>query len=270
MKIKNLLAAATITAWSSMACAGFVTTFGQTYNPDGNVPLKTYPEAANARIAFETALGPGATPSFHTFEDNTAGQTSLSISFAGVNATLTGNGQVKDTPTGTDFGRFSVSGNSGDLAQGTKYWAATASTEASSFTLDFGGVAVRSFGFFATDIGDFFGSLSLELVRMDGTVESISPGDPGPPDGQVFGLGPILGPDADGSVLFFGVSATMATDYFKAVRFVSVGGGTADDFGFDMFTVVAAPTGPNPTPLPGSLALVGAALGGLALVRRRR
>ncbi|MFN8893966.1 MAG: hypothetical protein ACK5Y8_09435, partial [Betaproteobacteria bacterium] len=68
---------------------------------------------------------------------------------------------------------------------------------------------------------------------------------------------------------FFGVWA-LSNQYFKAVRFISVGGSTPDDVGVDMFTVVAAPTGPMPTPLPGRLALVGAALGGLALVRRRR
>jgi hypothetical protein len=52
------------------------------------------------------------------------------------------------------------------------------------------------------------------------------------------------------------------------VRFRSTSG--SDIFGFDMFTVVAAPDGPvTPVSLPGSLALTGAALAGLALVRRR-
>jgi hypothetical protein len=269
MKIKNILAATAITAWSGMALAGFVTTFGQSQSTNGNWPLTTYPEAAAARNAFVSGLGAGATASFYDFEGATAGATNpLTISLGGVSATLSGAGEVKNTPTGTDVGRFSVSGVSGSATQGSQYWATTASSEPTSFLLDFNGAAVQGFGFFATDIGDFNGSLSLRLTLMNDTFLDVSPGDPFP-DGEVFGSGPILGPDADGSVLFFGVRA-VSTQYFKAVRFISVGGGTADDFGFDMFTVVAAPGGPLPTPLPGSLALVGAALGGLALVRRRR
>jgi hypothetical protein len=269
LKIKNILAAIAVTAWSGMACAGFVTTFGQTKSLNGNWPLTTYPEAANARNAFVTALGAGATASFYDFEGATAGANDpLTIALGGVSATLSGAGQVNNTPSGTDFGRFSVSGNSGSTSQGTQYWATSASNEPTSFLLDFNGAAVQGFGFFATDVGDFDGSLSLRLTLMDGTFLDVSPGDPFP-DGEVFGSGPILGPDADGSVLFFGVRA-LSNQYFKAVRFISVGGSTPDEFGFDMFTVVAAPGGPLPTPLPGSLALVGAALGGLALVRRRR
>ena len=164
-------------------------------------------------------------------------------------------------------GLYSVSGviDPDPSPQGNKYWEATAPKNGvSSFKLDFDR-AVQSFGFFATDVGEFYGLLTLELTLMDNSKVMIQPGGAG----VVLDGEPVLGDGAAGSVLFFGVK-TIADEYFKSVRFIS-SGGTADDlFGFDMFTVVAAPTGPMPTPLPGSLALVGAALGGLALVRRRR
>lgn len=262
MKIKTILAATAITAWSGMASAGFVTTFGQSANGMATFPLTLYPEAANARDAFVSTK---AIVSFYDFESATVGATSLNnIAFGAVTANLTG-GLVRQAPgDGTDDGRYSVSGNSGSASQGSRYWEATAPDgSASMFTLQFSG-AVQSFGFFGTDIGDFDGTLSLVLTRTDGTEVTVSPGSGGP-----FG-DPITGTDADASVLFFGVSATIADDYFRSVRFITTGGSGDDVFGFDMFTVVAAPGGPSPTPLPGSLALVGAALGGLALVRRRR
>lgn len=265
MKIKNILAATAITVWSGMACAAYTTTFGQTRNFTSNFPLTFYPEAVEARDNF-VGLG---TPSFFDFETATVGATSLSINLGGVAATLSGAGEVRSNPVGqSNFGRYSVSGviDPDPSPQGTRYWEATAPTSgSSSFKLDFD-KAVQSFGFFATDVGDFGGLLTLELTLMDNSTVTVQPGGAG----VVPGGGPLLPDQAGGSVLFFGVSTSVAKDYFKSVRFISSGGSAADIFGFDMFTVVAAPTGPMPTPLPGSLALVGAALGGLALVRRRR
>ncbi len=261
LKIRNILAATAITAWSGMSYAGFVTTFGQTANGLASFPLTLYPEASNARNAFVTSLGPGASVSFYDFEAADLDATALNdISFGAVTADLSG-GTVK---SGNDEGRYSVSGNSGSPSQGSRYWSATAPNgSASSFQLDFSG-AVQSFGFFATDVGDWDGKLSLVLTRTDGSEVTISPGIGGP-----FG-DPIVGDDAEGSVLFFGVRATIADDYFRSVRFVSTGGSSDDVFSFDMFTVVAAPGGPvPPVSLPGTLGLVGVALAAVALLRRR-
>ncbi len=257
MKIKNILAAAAITAWSGVACAGLVTTFGHTGLGTPAFPLTTYPQAANARTAF---LG-GGTASFYGFEATEGaalGATTLNISLGGVTATLSGGGKVATAvPNPTDEGRYSVSGVSGSPSQGSQYWEATAPIgSASSFKIDFSS-AVDSFGFFGVDIGDFGGKVSLVLTRTDGSSVTVAPG-----------ASAITGTMAEGSVMFFGVRADIASDYFKSVQFVTTGGSGADVFGFDMFTVSAAPG--VPVPLPGSLALVGAALGGLALVRRRR
>jgi hypothetical protein len=267
LKIRNILAATAITAWSGMSYAGFVTTFGQTANGLASFPLTFYPEASNARNAFVTSLGPGASVSFYDFESAPLNATALNnISFGSVTANISG-GMVDRpvSPLVTDEGRYSVSGVSGSSDQGSQYWKATAPNgSASSFTLDFVGGAVQSFGFFATDVGDWEGTLSLVLTRTDGSEETISPGSGGP-----FG-NPIVGDDAEGSVLFFGVRATIAEDYFRSVRFISTGGSQEDVFSFDMFTVVAAPGGPvTPVSLPGTLGLVGVALAGVALLRRR-
>ncbi len=256
MKITNILVATAITAWSGMACAGFVTTFGQTPLGTSSFPLTTYPQAASARNSF---LG-GGTASFYDFEAATLGATSLNnISLGGVTATLEGGGKVATAaPNPTDQGRYSVSGVSGSSSQGSQYWEVTAPIgSASSFKIDFGS-AVDSFGFFGVDIGDFGGKVSLVLTRLNGTTVTVAPGSSA-----------ISGTQADGSVLFFGVRADIASDYFHSVQFITTGGTGDDVFAFDMFTVSAAPAAPNPAPIPGSLALVGAALGGLALVRRR-
>jgi hypothetical protein len=265
LKLKHILAATAITAWSGMACADYVTTFGQNKSPDALYPLTFYPEAVIARDNF-VGLG---TASFFDFEapEVNVGAATLNISLGGVGTTLSGDGKVKSNPDGgTNNGRYSVSGVSDDpdSPQGTKYWEVTAPTSGtSSFTMSFDR-AVESFGFFATDVGDYEGLLTLELTLMDDTTRKIKPGG----DGVVIGGEPIKGSGAAGSVLFFGVSTSVASEYFKSVRFISAGGTDNDFFGFDMFTVSAAPG--TPVPLPGSLALVGAALGGLALVRRRR
>ncbi len=263
MKITNILTATVITAWSGMACAGLVTTFGQTANGFTTFPLTTYPEAADARSAF---LGIGPASSFN-FESANVNDTSLNISIGGVTAVLSG-GIVREGPSGgTDEGRYSVSGVSGASTdeQGDQYWEATAPVlGSSSFLLQFS-QAVDSFSFLGTDIGDFDGLLTLELtMASDPSIKvQVSPGYGGPYGDPLDSTN-----GADASVLFFGVRATVAADYFTSVRFISTGGSAADVFGFDMFTVSAAPG--TPVPLPGSLALVGAALGGLALVRRRR
>ena len=123
MKIKNILAATAVTAWSGMACAAFVTTFGQTANGLATFPLTPYSEAASARTSFVNKPGTGTIVSFYDFESAALGATALNnIAFGAVTANLSG-GVVKTAPLdGTDEGRYSVSGNSGSASQGSRFW----------------------------------------------------------------------------------------------------------------------------------------------------
>ena len=108
--------------------------------------------------------------------------------------------------------------------------------------------AQTAFGFYATDMGDFNGQLT---VQLDG-------GDPFIVDHTRF-------PDtAGGSLLFWGVLDTMSP--FSTVSFSieqDPGFGAVDFAGFDELVVARG----NDVPVPGTLLLYGL---GLALLGKRR
>lgn len=279
VSIKNTVVAITLIATAALcstAQAAYVVTYGHTANGFRDVPLVKYDAALDARTDFFD----GGMPAVQGFEDFATGTTgNLAITFGSgdnaVTATLGGtSGRVAAvTPGTTDEGRYSVAGSPGNsAAEGTKFWETKATNAGSTFELWFDNPVIK-FGFFGVDVGDFGGVLELDLLGRDpvtGDEVLIGTVGPGAAGGAV-----ISGP-ADGSVLYFGVTAQTSADWFRGVRFRSVIGGSrttlSDDvFAFDSFTVVAAPRGPLPTPLPapGTLALLGAAMVGLALLRRR-
>lgn len=280
MSIKNTVVAITLSATAALcgtAQAAYVVTYGHTANGFRDVPLIKYDAALDARTNFFDG-GMPAVESFEGFATGTTGN--LAITFGSgdtaVTATLGGtSGRIASvTPGATDEGRYSVAGSPGDsAAEGTKFWETRATNAGSTFELWFDNPVIK-FGFFGVDVGDFDGVLELEMLGRDPvTGAEIVIGTVGP--GSAAG-GAVIGGRADGSVLYFGVTAETEAQWFRGVRFRSVIGGSrttlSDDvFAFDSFTVVAAPRGPLPTPLPtpGTLALLGAAMVGLALVRRR-
>ena len=125
--------------------------------------------------------------------------------------------------------------------------------------------AIAAFGFYGIDLGDFDGTVSLELLNSDRSTVldtiSVTAGS---------------GPGANGSVNFFGFVSDAAASDFYGVRFkLTSTTDTVDTFGFDNFTIAERsqlsriPPGGN-APEPGTLLLLGMGLAAAASVSRRR
>jgi hypothetical protein len=156
-----------------------------------------------------------------------------------VNATLSGDGQVRSVPTGSYGGRSPISG--------TKFWD---TGYGGDFTVTFDN-AVSAFGFYGTDVGDFEGDLVLTLKSATQVVEFV-----------------IEAGARTGSVLFWGF--TDDSDAYTSVTFTNTA--DTDIFGFDNMLVGVAGNvvgAPAAAPEPASLAIF-AAFGVSATCFRRR
>ncbi|MFT3816964.1 MAG: PEP-CTERM sorting domain-containing protein [Rubrivivax sp.] len=252
----NFFAAAALASGVSAASAAYTTFSGIDTNGDPETPLVTVTNSSNAEAALLSKLKSGVgTETFEGFAVGTPGPLSLSFvdpsSSTNITATLSG-GSGKVGSTDID-GRYSIPSDTT-----SKFWLVNGADSSSAFTVVFSQV-IAAFGFYGTDIGDFGGSLSIEL--LGGDLQTVI---------KTFSV-PTT--SSDGSTIYFGVLAGAASEDFKAIRFVSTATST-DFFGFDNFTVAARAQvvtdepPPNPTPLPGTLALAG--LGLLALGTRKR
>jgi hypothetical protein len=145
-------------------------------------------------------------------------------------------------------GRFDTTGDTG------AWW-----ESATSFTVDFLQGGVSAFGFYATDVGDFDGSLSLTLTHSGGTTDvAVTNAD-------------TIGGAPNGSLLFFGISDP--SRLFTSIRFnltqrTGAAPANFDYMGIDDIVGGQAKRSSN-VPEPATLVLVLASLSALCAIRRR-
>jgi hypothetical protein len=235
------------------ASAAYVTYFGEDLTDGFNFPLLSTPNALSAEASFKSSLIGAST---ETFEGQTTGALApLELTFPGAGtATLVGgDGEVAEDIGANSVGRYSV-----PQPGSFKYWEVTAGG-GGDFTVQFS-QAIAAFGFYGIDIGDFGGQLTLELLAQDGSTVL-----------SQLTVDNTIGSEAstDGSVLYFGAIAGSPAEDFWAVRFNTTTGG-GDFFAFDNFTIAGRDQLVNPTPLPGTLALMGLGLVVIGGASRRR
>lgn len=243
------LLATAVTVGKATPAQAFSLYFGEDLSQNEFSRLTTTPKADAARNDFFSRLVGVGTETFESYNNLTGGPLSIGFGSAGT-ATMSGNGYVESTPSGTATGRYPISGD--------KYW-----TGAGQFSIAFS-KQIAAFGFYGTDIGDWNGNLTLTLLNsLTGFSQKLTVNHTA---GRPANMG--------GSVLYFGLIADK-NEVFDRIAFGNTAPGV-DVFGFDNMTIGAleqvAPlvSEPSSEPVPEPLTMAGMALGGAMLAGARR
>lgn len=234
MRNTRFLAVAALLASTTLSAnAAPVTFFGEDIL---GAPTTNSDAARNSFFSNLTGVGT------ETFESIASGTANPSLTFPGAgSATLTGGGSVLDFP---NAGRFAISGSN--------YY----NTNSSSAGIAFG-APISAFGFYATDVGDYGGQLTLTLTDTLSNVTILNVGN-------TIGSGG----STSGSALYFGFY-DLTTQYVSVAFGNSAGG--SDSFGYDNLSIGSAEqVTPVGVPEPLTMSLFGAGLIGAAALRRRR
>jgi hypothetical protein len=191
-------------------------------NPDETTRLTSHPNADAAKDSFFLNLTGVQTEDFDSFPANATQPLEADFGAAG-KATLYGGGYVKNLPTGTDDGRYPISGD--------QYW-----DVGRDFYIEFT-EEITAFGFYGVDIGDFLGYITL--TYSDGSSNTLTI--------------PTTNPNNGGSVMYYGFWDL--ENPFVRVDFGNTAPG-ADYFAFDDFTIATREQVDVPDPPPGPFASV--------------
>lgn len=209
--------------------------YGENQSPNQTVsgdPLTAH----DAFLAQLTGVG---TQDFESYAVNATAP--FALNFAG------SNGSITSSLSGSGFiSRSLGSGRFNTSPGGSKYL----EIDDQSFTITFS-EGISAFGFYGTDIGDYSGQITLHLQgggAVDLTVPNTINGN-------------------DGSLLFYGFIDPEVK--YTSISFGNTAAGV-DAFGFDDMIIGDRQQVVSDVPEPGSFALVGLALAGLGVVRRRR
>lgn len=159
--LRPLLCVVLSIGFAGSAKAGLVIHFGEDLTPDGTVP----PEG-NAYAARQSFYSHTTDVQTEDFESITWGSRPGSLNFVGPSGSrsvgINGNYSV----VGADAGRFNTSPGASDYLY-LKSANDVTTTNRRLFGLDYSDDPINAFGFYATDMGDIGGQVSIELTHSD-------------------------------------------------------------------------------------------------------